>query len=226
MKRIVVGTFLMLCMGLGLIAVAPATAQAQVVEPGCLPGSNPGYPPVSVGVALELIDLLDLELTLQTDIVSIVIGGLEPGDNYCGILSSDPIELPEVTADANGQITFQTPVGPDFELDALHHLDVFKMQKLVGAFDFCINRAGKMAPMSSCLRGPQGPQGPQGPPGVNGGGSGRVPEVLGSRTPTGGGKLARTGSDHLLDIARIGLVLIAAGATARYVQRRRNQRTA
>ena len=134
MRRIVIGSVLMLCMALGSVMAVPGSAGAQDQEPECLPGSDPGYPPVTPGIDFEPVNLVDLELQVGNSILDLEISGLAPGDPYCGIVYSTPIVLPTRIADAQGRIRYSVPAPPDFELNALHHLDVYKFQKLVGAF--------------------------------------------------------------------------------------------
>ena len=74
----------------------------------------------------------------------------------------------------------------------MHHLDIYKLQVKVGNFDFCVDKKGDIAPTSVCKCG----------------------------VAAKPGKLARTGTDHLLDIVRIAVLVLGLGAGAHYLRRR------
>jgi hypothetical protein len=129
-----------------------------------------------------------------------VLNGV-PGDVYCGVAFSTPIRLPATAANARGTLNYNVAVPADFELNAMHHIDVYRRHVKVGNFDFCVNKKGDISPTSACQTGAK----------------------------TDGGRLPKTGADHLMDVVRAALVALGLGATALYLRRRRlasTQRTA
>ncbi len=192
MKRIGMSTAVAL-LAFGLVAMfapgasaAPASTSLAV---SCLPGSGPDYPALPAPSGLEPLRLLAGHFTPGAT-GRIDIDGATTGV-YCGVGYSTPFLLPNMTA-TNGKLAWRGFVVPaDFELNAMHHLDIYKLQVKVGNFDFCVDKKGDIAPTSVCKSVAAKP-----------------------------GKLARTGTDHLLDIVRIAVLVLGVGAGAHYLRRR------
>ena len=153
MKRISTGARIpllllaLVAMLLGGLATNASAAPAQDSN-ACFPGTDPDYPPVGPSVQI------DLNLTLLVGQFNpgasghIEIGGAQPNVNYCGVAFSTPITLPAKQANAQGKLIYDIAVPADFELGAMHHIDVYKQQVKVGNFDFCVNKSGALAPNS------------------------------------------------------------------------------
>jgi hypothetical protein len=197
-KRIGMGTAVALLV-LGLVSTlapganaAPATTSLAV---SCLPGSGPDYPALPAPTGLEPLTLLAGHFT-PGGTGTVDIGGAGAGV-YCGQGFSTPFLLPNLTP-TGGKLAYRGFAVPaDFELGAMHHLDIYKLQVKVGNFDFCVDKKGDIAPTSVCKSVAAKP-----------------------------GKLARTGTDHLLDIVRIAVLVLGLGAGAHYLRRRRQARPA
>jgi hypothetical protein len=174
---------------------------------------------------------LDLNLTLDLGHYDpggaggITISGAIPGFEYCGVTFSAPIVLPAQNASAAGKLVWSGLAVPaDFQLNALHHIDVYHQKTKVGNFDFCVKSDGSIGPTSACkptsvTTAPPG--------GTTGGTTGGSTGATTAGTSTGGGavagsggNLARTGLDHLLDVLRVALIALALGAAALYGRRR------
>ncbi len=185
-----------------IVAMQPASAQDPASE--CFPATGGDYPPSGVVVAIEVN--LDLEGGALSPTVSITadgrleLTGAEPGVTYCGILFSDPITLAPTVAGPDGTLVFNTDVPADFELNAAHHLDVYREGRLVGAFDFCVTKSGNITSLTD--------------------------KVCQTDGTTGKGRLARTGVDRLFDTLKIAALLLVAGAAFLYLRRRRHNATA
>jgi hypothetical protein len=196
-KRIGMGTAVaLLVLGLATTfapgaGAAPASASLAI---SCLPGSGPDYPALPAPTGLEPLTLLAGHFT-PGGTGSVDIGGAGAGV-YCGSGFSTPFLLPNMSA-TNGKLAYRGFAVPaDFELGAMHHLDIYKLQVKVGNFDFCVDKKGDIAATSVCKSVAAKP-----------------------------GKLARTGTDRLLDIVRIAVLALGVGAGAHYL-RRRQARTA
>ena len=193
MKRLGAGFIALLVALAALVLVAPeaSAAPAQATE-ACFPDDPIDYPPTAPGVEIELrLSLVNghFEPGAQG---FIGVTGAVPGLQYCGIVFSEPIKLqPQVASPAGGLSYIRFAVPADFQLNAMHHLDLYRQRKLVGAFDFCVKADGDIGPTSAC-------------------GADK-------------GKLPRTGSDHLLVLARWGAVALGLGAFFTYLRRRREQ---
>lgn len=197
-KRLSAGTCVAL-LALGLIfgfVPTPASANTAQTAPACFPGSDPDYPPAGNVVQIEAsLTLLSGRFTPGGTGV-LVLAGASANATYCGTTFSTPITLPAKTADAAGKLTYNIAVPKDFELAAFHHIDVFRAQRQVGSFDFCVDKTGVIGPASGC-----------------------------AKKPASGGKLATTGTNHVFDIVRLGVLALGLGVAALYV-RRRMHRTA
>lgn len=177
-----------------LVGSAPAAAAPAQDSTACFPGTDPDYPPTGPSVRIEGSLTLESGTFVPGGSGRIVIAGATPGGTYCGVTFSTPIVLPAKQANAQGRLVYDLAVPRDFELGAMHHIDVFRQQVKVGNFDFCVARDGRIAPNAACAT------------------------KAGTKTA---GPLARTGADGALDIARIGLIALALGAGALYLRRRR-----
>ena len=194
MKRIGMGAAAALLV-LGLVStLAPGASAAPAstsLAISCLPGSGPDYPPLPAPSGIEPLTLLGGHFT-PGGTGSADIGGATTGV-YCGSGFSTPFLLPNMTA-TNGKLAYRGFAVPaDFELNAMHHLDIYKLQVKVGNFDFCVDKKGDIAPTSVCKA---------------------------AAVAAKPGKLPRTGTDHLLDIVRIAVLLLGLGAGAHYLRRR------
>jgi hypothetical protein len=183
------------------IALAPSTALADTPAQCFPPGVQGDYPPAQPGIEPNLTLSLSAGFLKPGATASdrlVVLNG-HPGREYCGILLSRPINLGVRTASSGGVLDFDNiNVPSDFELNALHHLDVYRVGALVGAFDFCVTSEGKLtSPTASC------------------GGHGGIPGVK------NGGNLAHTGLARLADLLKAAGVAFAAGVLFLYLRRRR-----
>lgn len=195
-----------LLLGLGLAAMMvgglTSTASAAPAQDStvCFPGSDADYPPTGPSVAIEVsLRLLSGHFIPGGAGHIEIAGAISDTDGYCGITYSAPIVLPAKQPNAQGQLIYDIAVPSDFELNAMHHIDVFKRQVKVGNFDFCVNKSGDVAPTSQCVARPAKPP---------------------------AGNLARTGTNHVTDLVRFGVVLVGLGGAALFVRRRRTRRTA
>lgn len=180
-------------LGVGVAGAAPV----QETPEHCLPGSSIDYPATPGATALEPLRLDGGHFT-PGGTGWIDISGAREGI-YCGIAYSTPILLPNMRAQAGKLMYRNFAVPADFELNAMHHIDIYKLQVKVGNFDFCVDRKGDIAPTSAC----------------------KATAVAGKP-----GKLARTGQDHLMELVRIAILVIGLGAGALYLRRRQTTRAA
>lgn len=196
-KRLSAGSLACL-LALGLvIGFMPTTAGASATQaaPACFPGSDPDYPPAGNEVQIEAGLTLESGQFVPGGVGVVVLAGAVPNATYCGTAYSTPITLPAKTADSSGKLTYNIAVPKGFELGAMHHIDVFRSQVQVGSFDFCVDGSGAIAPVKVCTK------------------------------VAGQGDLAKTGTNHVFDIIRLGVLAIGLGVAAVYA-RRRLQRTA
>jgi hypothetical protein len=168
-----------------------STAQQGPNPNACFPNSDPDYPPT--GPSVQIVASLRLVggHFVPGGTGTVDLAGAAANATLCGTAFSTPITLPAKAADANGNIHYEIAVPADFELGAPHHIDVFQQQVKVGNFDFCVDKKGDIAPNSACAAAPKAK-----------------------------GPLARTGSNHALDIVRIAGIVICLGAGALYLRRR------
>lgn len=171
----------------------PATAAPAQDATSCFPGSDPDYPPTGPAVSIQASLRLASAVFVPGGRGSIVIAGASANAVYCGRVFSNPVVLPAKQATAQGQLLYDIAVPRDFELGAMHHIDVFRQQVKVGNFDFCVDGKGRLAPTAACA----------------------------GKRAAAGGPLARTGANGTLDIARIGLIALGVGVGALYLRRRR-----
>jgi LPXTG-motif cell wall-anchored protein len=194
-KRIGKGTVVTLLV-LGLVSalgVATPAGAAPAQDGGvivCVPPPNADYPPTPGSAALEPLTLLrghfDPGATGTLD-----IGGASDGV-YCGRGFSTEFRLPNATADSTGTLRYRGFAVPaDFELNAMHHIDIYKLSTKVGNFDFCVDTKGDIAPTSVCKAAAAKPD-----------------------------KLPKTGTDHLMDLLRAALLILGVGGGALYLRRR------
>jgi hypothetical protein len=176
------------------LQVAPTgAAPAQADPDACFPGSDPDYPPTGADVQIEASLRLEVGHFVPGGSSHIEISGAT-GGGYCGQGFSTPFILPAKDPNAQGRLIYDVATPADFELGAMHHIDLFKEQVKVGNFDFCVNKKGDLAPDAAC-----------------------------HAAKPGKGNLAKTGTNHLADLVRIALVLLAAGGAMYYVRRRQLQ---
>ena len=192
------------CLALSsLIALAPSTALADTPAECFPPGVQGDYPPAQPGIEHNLSLSLAAGFLKPgaTAVDRLVVLNAHPGRDYCGILLSTPVNLGVRTARDDGVIDFNNITLPsDFQLNAVHHLDVYRAGSLVGAFDFCVTTEGKLtSPSASCH------------------GNTAVAGVK----DTGRGSLARTGLARLADLLKAAGVAFAAGVLFLYLRRRR-----
>lgn len=154
------------------------------------------YPPDTVGSGITL-------LGGQFDpggTGSITYGETAPDTAHGGTVFSAPIPMPVTSSDGNGVLPFSGFAVPeDFALAAVHSSEVTLADgSLLASFEFCVNAAGTITsePLSTC-----------GPAAAVAGG--------------GGGPLARTGTDLILDGLRVAAAAIGLGALALFWHRRR-----
>jgi hypothetical protein len=203
LRRAITAALLAVTALLGLIVMqaTPATAAPSAPNPdACFPGSDVDYPPT--GPAVQILASLRL---LEGHFVPgggshVLIGGATPG-KYCGLAFSTEFVLPLITADPQGFLRYDgVPTPADFELLAMHHIDIYKNQVKVGNFDFCVDAKGDLAPTSVCSA-----------------------SNASKATQKAKGALPKTGTNHLMDLLRIALVLIGVGGGLRYLRRRQLQ---
>jgi LPXTG-motif cell wall-anchored protein len=199
-KRIGMGTFVTLLV-LGLVsAIGVTTASAAPAQDGgvivCVPPVSSDYPPVPGSTALEPLTLTRGHFTPGGTVNnSIDIDGARTGV-YCGRGFSTEFRLPNTTANAAGRLHYEGFAVPaDFELNAMHHIDIYKLSVKVGNFDFCVDKKGDIAPVSVCKAAASKPDKPA-------------------------GNLPKTGNDHLMDLLRAALVILGVGGGALYLRRR------
>jgi LPXTG-motif cell wall-anchored protein len=185
-------------LSVALIGLVPAMTEAASAQtPPCFPGSITGdYPPATPGAETSLkVDLSTGLLLPGTNNGTLtVIGGI-PGLTYCGTLFSTPVTASPTPATAAGVIDFANMLIPgNFQLNVVHHLDVYRAGGLVGAFDFCVNSSGHLVSASSC-----------------GGGA----------AVKGEGALPRTGLARLAELLKAAGIAFAAGVLFLYLRRRR-----
>jgi hypothetical protein len=185
---------------LGVDLAAAATAQdpnQPALDAACFPPASVDYPPSGGDTNI------DPRLQLGPGHFDpggrghfTVLHGV-PGDVYCGVAFSTPIRLPATRADAQGTLTYDVAVPADFELNAMHHVDIYRRHVKVGNFDFCVNKKGDISPTSACGSGGK------------------------TVASNAGGNLPKTGANHLLDLIRAAIVALGIGAAALYLRRRR-----
>lgn len=191
MKRIVAGAFLALFSLTLFSVVAPTTSGAAPKQDlSCLPDGGDDYPPTTSTNTLESLVLVSGQFN-PGGRGQVNIEGAVTGDFYCGTAFSTPIALPTRQATAGGKLNYDVAVPADFELNAMHHIDMFKGSSQVGAFDFCVGTSGAIVQMSSCRK-----------------------------VSADGGDLPNTGTNHIWEIIRIALMLLAIAAVALYARRR------
>jgi hypothetical protein len=175
----------------------PADAAPSQDTSACFPGSDPDYPPTGPDVQIEASLVLQVGHFVPGASSHIEIGGATEGE-YCGLGFSTEFVLPAKAPNAQGKLIYDVIAPADFELGAMHHIDVYKRQVKVGNFDFCVDKKGDLAPVSACNAGQK----------------------------PGKGNLPKTGANHLADLVRLALVLIGVGGGVYYVRRRQLQKTA
>ncbi len=203
-----------------LIGLAPTTALAQDAASACFPpAANGDYPPTSPAIESPLLlSFADgFLLPGRTDGHLTVQGG-QAGLTYCGTLFSAPVTLTPTVAGTDGAIHFANiNVPSDFQLNVTHHLDVFRQQHLVGAYDFCVTSSGSLAapgsPSCTSTTSPTAVAGANGT--ATGSGSGAA---LGTKAA---GSLPHTGWDHLIQVLKAAALALGLGALFMYLRRRR-----
>ena len=121
------------------------------------------------------------------------VAGAQPGLTYNGIVSgATPISLLAQAATAAGHLNYAFAVPANFEVGTVHNITLYRSGVRVGNFDFCVVKPGNMAPTTSTCT-----------------------DVAGA-----GGNLAKTGVDHIKQLALWGAVALATGASALYARKR------
>lgn len=176
-------------LGLAPSSAAPAQDGLQCVVP-----PDADYPPTPGSVGIEPLVLTSGHFNPgQTAGNSVIIDGAREGV-YCGQGFSTPFFLPNAQANSAGRLSYSNFAVPaDFQLNAMHHIDIYKLKVKVGNFDFCVDKKGDIAPTSVCKT------------------------ALASKD----GKLPRTGVDQLMALLRAALVALGVGGGALYLRRRR-----
>jgi hypothetical protein len=223
-KRISMAAIALLVLAVGAVwAPGIAGAAPQDATTDCLPGDTSAYPPETPAVNIDLNLKLDFGHYDPGGAGLADVSGGIPGEVYCGINYSAPIVLPAQNASAAGKLTWGGLAVPaDFQLNAMHHIDVYHLKTKVGNFDFCVTKTGDIGPASLCK-----PTSVTTPPGgttggTTGGSTGATTagSTGGTAVAGSGGSLARTGLDHLIDVMRIALIALTLGAAALYGRRR------
>jgi LPXTG-motif cell wall-anchored protein len=137
-----------------VLAPRASAAPAQDSQEACFPGDPIDYPPSAPGTEIELsLALVNGHFDPGASGV-IGVTGAVPGLSYCGIVFSTPIVLqPQVASGTGGLSYIRFAVPADFQLNAMHHLDLYRQRKLVGAFDFCVKGDGDIGPTTACAAG-------------------------------------------------------------------------
>lgn len=184
-----------------LLGVQAATASpVQTGDSDCPPG--PGYP-------------VDIEIEAQIRLRAghfeaggggrLEFDGAVPGEEYCGTVSSLVFSLGEATASPDGSLAFAFAVPASFELATVHHADLFRDQRLVAAFDFCVDGAGDVRlDATGCEQAGD----------------------AGAGERARGGALSATGARLLPELVRAGAVLVALGTLVLLAVRHRRARLA
>jgi hypothetical protein len=228
-------------LGIGLPALTDGV-EAQTV---CLPSTPSTYAPTPPSSEPEPNLQLDDGFFDPAASGNIAVEGAVIGLEYCAIVYSAPINLGNRIAQApNGRLEWGMSVPADFELNAIHRLEVYRQGLLKGAFNFCVNLQGNLAPVSACsstgsttsTTGPggsttstAGPGGSTSTTQVGGGGNNQTTttaRVQGNTNTTAKvnpnkGSLPRTGLDRLFEILRAAAAAIAVGVFLMYLRRRR-----
>jgi hypothetical protein len=194
-RRIIISVVaLMAFIGVGFgVMAAPAGARpAQATDAACFPTDASAYPPVGPKVQIEVGLHLVSGHFVPGGTGVLVVGGATAGTAYCGFLFSTPVVLSRLMSDAQGLLSYSQAIPADFALNAMHHVDIYRQQIQVGSFDFCVNKAGDLAPTSEC-----------------------------DAARSVSASLPRTGLAWLLDALKVAALLLALGAALLYMRRRR-----
>jgi hypothetical protein len=200
-KRLFAGSCLALLAAVVCVGVAPITASAAPLPPSvaCFPGSDPDYPPTGNAFeAEEGLGVFSGHFTKTGNTGTLTISGADAAGIYCGTLYSTPVTLPAQAATPSSTIEYHTTIPADFAFNAMHHLDVFREQKQVGSFDFCVTAAGDIGPASLCAK----------------------TTATTVADASSHGKLPKTGTNHLMDLVRAAAVVLGIGGAALYSRRR------
>lgn len=140
---------------------------------------------------------IESTLTLQSGTIvtggtaTIQLSGADAGADYCGVVFSTPFRV-SGTAAADGSLVLTGPASADFDYLVNHRLEVYR-STLVGNFTFCVSDQGTIDD-DACPDG------------------------------TGDGDdddLAKTGTDLTETLVKLGAGLVALGAAAVFLRRRR-----
>jgi hypothetical protein len=194
-----------LCLAFALLLTAnPAGAQDPQSDPACQNTTTSAYPPQGGGDQLEALTLDGGHLPPGSSLGTMTVSGGVAGLTYCGRMFSATFAIPNKSANAQGKLVYTNLAIPTgFELNAAHHLDVFRSGRLVGSFDYCVNGNADVVALksSSCATAVAGSSGSR----SNAGSSGTLPH---------------TGFDRFWQMLRVALVALAIGALALYSRRR------
>lgn len=151
MRRLSGGFIALLVALAALVVLAPAASSAPAqAQEACFPGDPVDYPPSAPGAEIELrLSLVGGHFNPGAD-GSITVTGAIPGLSYCAIIFSTPIVLQPKASDGGNISYIRFAVPADFQLNAMHHMDLYRQRKLVGVFDFCVKANGDIGPTSAC----------------------------------------------------------------------------
>ena len=142
-----------------LIGLAPTAAQAQDPASVCFPpAANADYPPT--GPSIETVAGSSASPTGSSCPVARTEGSpstaRRPASPTAAPCSRPPSRSTPTAAERERRDHFTgIHVPSDFQLNVTHHLDVFRQQHLVGAYDFCVTTSGSLAApgSASCTAG-------------------------------------------------------------------------
>ena len=86
---------------------------------------------------------------------SVTLTGAASGGTYSGTVFSQAVPLPSAVADSSGFVRFQgVSVPNDFQLGAVHEIQIIRDGCLVGDFSVCVTTAGAVVAPGSCPAAP------------------------------------------------------------------------
>ena len=195
-RRFLGGLGALLCLTTVVFGTAGVAGAADpVTDPACQATVTTAYPPSGGSDTLEALTLDGGHLPPGTNSGTATVSGGIPGLTYCGKMFSQTFAVPNKTADASGKLVYtQIAVPTGFELNAAHHLDLYRAGRLVGSFDYCVNGNADIVSLKS--------------------------KTCTSATAANSGSLPKTGFDRFWEILRVALVALAVGVLALYGRRR------
>jgi hypothetical protein len=208
-KRICTGAITLLVLTIGALGVSAGTAGASAAAAGVPFANCSGVTGNTTSGAAQL----EPGLSLTSGSFSpgktgeVHIAGAQAGKTYNGIVSAaTPISLQPQAATAAGHLNYAFAVPANFEVGTVHHITLYRDGVRVGNFDFCVVKPGNMAPTTAGCTDTAAAGGNVGAAGGNVGAA--------------GGSLAKTGVDHLKQVALWGAVVLLTGISALYARKR------